>query len=177
MSNEPNPPPAERGGRDPSDLLQAVDDKARALARRLLAETRFGALAVLEPGTGHPLASRTAVAPDVDGAPLMLMSGLAAHTTALAADPRCSLLLGEPGSGDPLAYPRVTVIGVARRLERDTEAGAIARERYLALHPKAALYADFGDFAFWRLDVLRASLNAGFGRAYALRPEDVLHGA
>jgi len=94
MSNEPNPPPAERGGRDPSDLLQTVDDKARALARRLLGESRFGALAVLEPGTGHPLASRTAVAPDVDGAPLMLMSGLAAHTAALAADPRCSLLLG-----------------------------------------------------------------------------------
>jgi len=70
----------------------------------------------------------------------------------------------------------VTAIGVARRLERDSDAGGIARERYLSLHPKAALYADFADFAFWRLDVLRASLNAGFGRAYALRPEDVLHG-
>lgn len=174
MSNDPSRTPGERGNRDPADLLQPVDDKVRTLARRLLGEARFGALAVLEPGGGHPFASRTAVATDADGAPLMLMSELSAHTAALRADARCSLLLGEPGSGDPLAHPRITVIGLARPLDRDTEAGHRARERYLAWHPKAALYADFGDFAFWRLEVQRASLNAGFGRASILQPGDLL---
>ena len=48
------------------------------------------------------------------------------------------------------------------------------RRRYLARQPKAALYADFGDFAFWRLEVLRASLNGGFGRAFELMAGDVL---
>ena len=41
-------------------LLQSVDDATRALARRLVRATRHGALAVLEPVSGWPLASRNA---------------------------------------------------------------------------------------------------------------------
>src|SRR3546814_17513188 len=48
------------------------------------------------------------------------------------------------------------------------------KRRYLARHPKAALYVDFPDFSFWRLEIARASLNRGFGRAYAMTPADVL---
>src|SRR3546814_9510644 len=33
---------------------------------------------------------------------------------------------------------------------------------------------DFPDFSFWRLRVERASLNGGFGRAYAMTPADLL---
>lgn len=165
--------------REERNLLQPVDDAARVLARRLVRSARFAAVSVLEPGSGHPLVSRTAVAADVDGAPVMLMSQLSAHTGALQADPRCSLLLGEPGRGDPLAHPRITVIGVARRVERDeAERGVGAhpriRRRYLARHPKAALYVDFADFAFYKIAVERASLNGGFGRAYSLAPGDLL---
>jgi hypothetical protein len=119
------------------------------------------------------MASRTAFACDEDGAPVVLVSRLAAHTAALEADPRCSLLVGEPGAGDPLAHPRVTLVGRARRLERDSAEGARARERYLAAHPKAALYADFADFSFWRIEAARASLNGGFGRAWSLVADDL----
>ncbi len=155
------------------DPVRPADDEARALARRLLASARHGALATLEPGTGDPLASRTAVALDADGAPLLLLSALSAHFGALEADPRCSLLVGEPGAGDPLAHPRLTVTGVARRLGRDGPDAARVRERWLAAHPKAALYVDFADFAFWRLEPLRGSLNGGFGRAYRLDRDDL----
>ena len=156
-------------------LRQSVDDATRALARRLVRATRHGALAVLDPASGWPLASRTAVATDVDGVPVILVSSLSAHTAALAADGRCSLLLGEPGRGDPLAHPRITVIGHGRRVDRaDTALHARVRRRYLARHPKAALYVDFGDFAFWRIEPERASLNGGFGRAFELDAGDVL---
>jgi len=156
-------------------LLQSVDDATRASARRLVRATRHGALAVLEPVSGWPLASRTAVATDVDGVPVILVSSLSAHTAALAADGRCSLLLGEPGRGDPLAHPRITVIGHGRRVDRaDTALHARVRRRYLARHPKAALYVDFGDFAFWRIEPERASLNGGFGRAFELQATDLL---
>jgi putative heme iron utilization protein len=156
-------------------LLQSVDDATRALARRLVRATRHGALAVLEPASGWPLASRTAVATDVDGVPVILVSSLSAHTAALAADGRCSLLLGEPGRGDPLAHPRITVIGRGRRVDRANAAlHARVRRRYLARHPKAALYVDFGDFAFWRIEPERASLNGGFGRAFELQATDLL---
>jgi putative heme iron utilization protein len=162
-------PPASR-----PDPVQPADAAARAQARRLLADARHGALATLDPGSGHPLASRSAVALDADGTPLLLLSALAAHFAALEADPRCSLLVGEPGAGDPLAHPRLTVTGVARRLEPGGPDAARARERWLAAHPKAALYVDFADFAFWRLEPLRASLNGGFGRAHRLGRDDLL---
>ena len=137
------------------------------------AEARHGALAVLEPGSGWPMASRVALALDADGAPIILISGLSAHTPALEADGRCTLLAGEPGAGDPLAHPRLTLFATARKLARDSPEGQRARERYLQAQPKAALYADFGDFAFWRLEPARASLNGGFGKAFALTAADL----
>lgn len=155
-------------------FLQPVDDSTRAQARQLIRSARYAALAVCEPGTGHPLASRVALSTDVDGTPLILISGLSAHTGALQADGRCSLLVGEPGRGDPLAHPRLTFTGQARRIERDDAHHDRIRRRYLARQPKAALYADFGDFAFWRIEALRASLNGGFGRAHELDAADVL---
>lgn len=155
------------------DVLRPVDDEARRIAKTLVRTARFGALATLEPETGAPLASRVAVAPDGAGAPVILMSSLSTHATALQANPVCSLLLGEPGKGDPLAHPRITVIGRGAPVEDGTR-DPVLRHRFLARHPKAALYIDFGDFAFWRLEVERASLNAGFGKAYALQATDVL---
>ena len=157
-------------------VLQPIDDKARALARRLLRTARFGALAVIEPGSGQPYASRAAVAPDIDGAPAMLLSSLAPHTAALDADPRCTLLLGEPGRGDPLAHPRISVVGRARSLPRDSDADARVRGRFLARHPAAERYAGFGDFSFFRLEPQRAVLVGGFGRAFELVPGDLLDG-
>ncbi|MGD1878900.1 MAG: HugZ family protein [Kiloniellaceae bacterium] len=156
------------------DPLLPVDDEARRLARGLLRRARHGALATLDPADGSPLATRTGLACDMDGAPVFLTSTLSAHTQALLADPRCSLLLGEPGKGDPLAHPRLTVIGTARRIAADDPARERLKRRYLARHPKAELYVDFPDFSFWRLEVARASLNGGFGRAYAMAPNDVL---
>ncbi|TIT59285.1 MAG: HugZ family protein, partial [Mesorhizobium sp.] len=81
------------------DVIRETDAAAVRLAKTLIRGARFGALAVIDPETGAPLASRVGVATDSDGAPLILVSMLSAHTGALLADPRCSLLVGEPGKG------------------------------------------------------------------------------
>ena len=133
-----------------------------AEARRLMRATRSGALGTLD-AEGAPFASLVNVATDFDGAPLLLLSQLSAHTRHLAADPRVSLLLSETGKGDPLAHPRLTLGGAARRLDDDERTRA--RTRFLARHPKSALYADFGDFSFWRLEPARGHLNGGFAKA------------
>ena len=85
---------------------------AVGLARELLRTVRSGALATLEPD-GTPFASLVTIATDSDGTPLMLLSRLSAHTRNLLADPRCSLLFSAGGKGDPLAHPRLTVVGRA----------------------------------------------------------------
>jgi heme iron utilization protein len=156
------------------NVIRETDAEAVRLARTLLRSARYGALAALEPSSGDPLASRVAVATDLDGTPLILVSALSEHTGAILADPRCSLLLGEPGNGDPLAHPRISLRCRAERLERGTPAQLRAERRYLNRHPKARLYAGFGDFAFFRLAVERASLNGGFGKAYHLARPDLV---
>ncbi|MEM7742420.1 MAG: DUF2470 domain-containing protein [Pseudomonadota bacterium] len=157
--------------KNPKDVLREVDAEARALAEDLLRRARLGSLAALEPGTGVPLASRVSLATAQTGDPIFLISQLSAHFGALEADPRCSLLLGEAGKGDPLAHPRMTVVGRAVKTAGDERTAL--RARFLARHPKAALYADFGDFAFWRLEIERVSLNGGFGKAYELARKDL----
>jgi heme iron utilization protein len=158
---------------EPRSVLQTVDDTARALCARLVREARFAALATLEPVSGYPQATRVVLTIDERGDALLLLSQLSAHTQALMRDARCSLLCGEPGNGEPLTYPRITLIGVARPIARNSAEHETAKSLYLAAHPKAALYADFGDFGFWRVVFARANLNAGFGRAYELSKEDL----
>jgi putative heme iron utilization protein len=158
----------------PASVLRPTDDEARRLARTLLRGARFAALAVLEPETGHPFSSRVLIGTDVDGVPVMLASTLSGHTRGVLADPRCSLLVGEPGKGDPLAWPRLTVLADAERVESDTESHSRIRARFLRRHPKSSLYADFQDFSFFRLVPKSANLNGGFGKAYRILGGDLL---
>lgn len=156
------------------DVIRDTDAEAIRLAKTLLRSARFGALAVLDPRTGGPLASRVGVATDADGTPIILVSMLSAHTRAILADQRCSLLLGEPGKGDALAHPRITLVCKANRLDPQTPRHERVQRRYLNRNPKAKLYAGLGDFSFFTLDVEGASLNGGFGKAYVLTPQDIV---
>jgi putative heme iron utilization protein len=155
-------------------VIRPTDDDSIKLARKLVREARFGAISVLEPETGHPFASRVLVGTDFDGVPVILASMLTTHMKAIVDDPRCSLLVGEPGRGDPLAWPRVTLLCVAERIELDGESDARIRARFLRRHPKARLYALFRDFSFFRLVPKRVSLNAGFGRAYNISGDELI---
>lgn len=154
------------------DTLQAVDDTARRLGKTLVRVARYAALATIDPLDWAPSASLVSLATAMDGAPIFLISRLSSHFANLEADPRCSLLVGEPGIGDPLAYPRMTMIGSAECVLADEERAHV-KARFLRRNPKAALYADFQDFAFWRFATTRASLNGGFGKAYALTSSDL----
>jgi heme iron utilization protein len=152
----------------------APDFDPKAVAKALLRATRAGSLATIDRNTGHPFASLVNVATDFDGAPLILVSRLSTHTANLEADGRSALLLAATGKGDPLAHPRLTVIGSFLRVPRDDASEPRLRRRFLARHPKSELYAGFGDFAFWRLAAVSAHLNGGFARAADLKAADVL---
>ncbi len=145
-----------------------------AVAKELLRTTRAGTLATLDRNTGHPFASLVNVATDCDGAPVILTSRLATHTANLEVDSRASLLLASSGKGDPLAHPRLTVLGAFVQIARDAADQARLRRRFLARHPKSELYAGFADFSFWRLDMVSAHLNGGFARAADLKAAEVL---
>ncbi|PYF09806.1 hypothetical protein C8J30_107179 [Rhodobacter viridis] len=154
----------------PKDPVQPASDEARQIARDLITTARFCALGVLDPETGFPFVSRIALGATSEGGLCTLISGLSAHSRALRADPRVSLLVGEPGQkGDPLAHPRLTLLAEAEPLPRSD---ALC-DRWLADHPKAKLYIDLPDFFFVGFRLRAGSLNGGYGRAFRLAPDDL----
>jgi putative heme iron utilization protein len=114
---------------------------------------------------GLPLVSLVTYGTDYDGSPLFLLSTLAEHTQALLTNPQCSLLIERASQLDnPQTGERVTLCGRMEKVS-DPVSLVIARARFLSQNPAAALYADFGDFALWRLVVERAHFVGGFARA------------
>jgi hypothetical protein len=135
-----------------------------ATLRRLACSARKGALATLRADGGGPHASLVLVAIEADLAPVLLLSSLARHTRNAHSDPRVSLLIdGTGGEGDPMTGPRASFEG---RLAVTTQSAD--RAAFLARHPAAAAYADFADFAFFRLTASHAYLIEGFGRIHEL---------
>jgi len=133
----------------------------------LLRAGRSGCLATS--AKGQPFASLVTPACMPDGSLLLLLSRLSEHTRHLVADPRCSIMVsGAPVSDNPQTTPRVTVTGVAEIID-DTALKA----RYLAVHPYASLYADFGDFATWRVTLGGGLLVGGFARANRLKAAEL----
>ena len=135
--------------------------QSRALARAC----RTASLAtVMADGSGQPYSSLVLVAFDHDAAPLLLISRLADHTRNILRDPRVALLCdGTAGLAEPLTGPRVSLLGMAEKTDDPRH-----RARYLARHPTAEMYAGFADFAFYRIQVERAHIVAGFGKIHWL---------
>jgi putative heme iron utilization protein len=150
-------------------MKETRDFDPKSAAKKLLREGRSGALATLMPGTGDPYCSLVNVATDFDGAPLMLLSTLAIHTKNLLADNRVSLMLDERKDGDPLEGARVMLMGSCSK-----KSDSSVPRMYLRRHPEAELFAGFKDFAFYRMEIARAHLVAGFGRIVDVKPADIL---
>ncbi|TDH63452.1 DUF2470 domain-containing protein [Dankookia rubra] len=122
---------------------------------------------------GQPFASLVTPAAAGDLSVLLLLSSLSEHTRQLRAEPRCALLFqGQAAEANPQTAPRVTLTGLAAPVPEAEVPGLKAR--FLAKHPYAALYADFGDFALWRITPAAAQLVGGFARALRLRGADLL---
>jgi putative heme iron utilization protein len=150
-------------------MQPSADFNPSTAVRKLLRESRSGALATLMPDIGAPYCSLVNVASAADGAPLLLISRLALHTKNILADHRVSLMLDERKEGDPLQGARVTLLGHASVTQDEND-----RRRYLARQPESEMFAGFTDFAFYRIDIDSAHLVAGFGRIIDLMPADIL---
>lgn len=136
-------------------------------ARKLLRAARSGTLASAV--DGQPFASLVTPACAPDLSLLLLLSDLSEHTRHLRAEPRCAVMVaGTPEGPNPQTAPRVTVTGLAEPITDDA-----LKARWLAVHPYAALYADFADFHLWQIRPRAALFVGGFARAARLRSADL----
>jgi putative heme iron utilization protein len=118
---------------------------------------------------GFPGGSVVGFAPDEQGRPIFVFSGMSSHTQDILANPKCSLTVASKefkGAADG----RVNLMGTSQRL-KDVEQIAKAKEIYLKKHP-GAFWVDFGDFFWYRMEVEAIRFVGGFARAGAVSPED-----
>jgi putative heme iron utilization protein len=131
-------------------------------ARALMGQARSATLATVVDGAPFVALVTPAFLPD--GSALLLLSTLSAHTRHLQVNPACALLImGEATSENPQTAPRLSLSGKAAPIE-----AALARNAFLAAHPYAALYADFTDFGYWRVELTAAHYVGGFAAASGL---------
>ena len=118
---------------------------------------------------GFPGGSVVGFAPDDEGRPLFVFSGMSSHTQDLLVDPKCSVTIAAKefkGAADG----RVNLMGVCQRI-KDKDEVAKAKEIYLKKHP-GAFWVDFGDFFWYRLEVKAIRFVGGFAPAGTVTPEE-----
>ena len=92
-------------------------------------------------------------APDEEGRPLFVFSGMSTHTQDILADPKCSVTIASKefkGAADG----RVNLMGTCKLLK--PEEIDQARATYLKKHPDA-FWVNFGDFNWFRLEITKNS--------------------
>jgi heme iron utilization protein len=111
---------------------------------------------------GYPFGSVVPYVLDHDACPLLLISRLAEHTKNLAGDSRVSLLINESGE-NMQAQARVTLLGLAERVENPAAAIEARYERYF---PATRGYRAQLDFEIWRIVPVTVRAIAGFAKVH-----------
>ncbi|MEQ1571208.1 MAG: hypothetical protein ABMA64_36605 [Myxococcota bacterium] len=137
-----------------------MDEADRELLRSLLRRPLLSLAVTVD---GAPCAGLAPFLHHGDGL-LVHVSGLARHTAGLGDGAPFSAVIHLPDAPDPLAVPRVMLEGHA------SAAPGEWASRWVAAFPSAAQTVGLADFRFVRLNVERARLVAGFGRAMGLAP-------
>jgi len=117
---------------------------------------------------GYPGGSVFGFAPDEDGRPLFVFSGMSTHTQDVLADPRCSVTIASKdfkGAADG----RVNLMGKCLKLPLEEKMAAKAT--YLKKHP-GAFWVEFGDFNWFRMEIENIRFVGGFARAGSVTAEE-----
>lgn len=163
MQNNPAGPDAEQL----AALAAGLAPHAAAFLRRR-PQAVLATQSLTRPGFPSLSAVPFALAPE--GWLVGLYSPLAPHHPNLLADGRCALLVVQDNDGDILTGERLELSCSARRLQDAAEVES-ARDVYIRCYPRADAWYRQLNFHFFRLDVLAARYNGGFGKAAALAPE------
>lgn len=117
---------------------------------------------------GYPGGSVVGFAPDEEGRPIFIFSGMSTHTQDLLANPKCSVTIASKefkGAADG----RVNLMGTCTLVP--PEEFEKCKEVYLKKHPDA-FWVEFGDFNWFRLDIEKIRFVGGFARAGSVTPQE-----
>lgn len=144
-----------------------------AEARNLLLKNSQGILSTNSVEmSGYPFGSVVPYCLDQTGNPIILISRIAQHTKNIITDQKVSLITIEAGD-DIQVGGRLTWVADAKLVEDDEELIGVA-DRYFRYFPQSRDYHKVHDFAFYRLELVRARYIAGFGKIHWIDAEKVL---
>jgi heme oxygenase (biliverdin-IX-beta and delta-forming) len=154
------------------------ENSSAALAPWALSVARERKVGVLATNSHHkpgfPFVSVTPFVLDAQNRPVFLMSSMAVHTNNLANDPKASLFVSEEddGQGGAFAASRGNITGEVRQVAEAEDAEL--RSAYVKEHPKASVWAGFGDFRIYRMEIDEIYFVGGFGRMGYITPQDFI---
>lgn len=140
-------------------------------ARTLVDSTVSGVMSTISsrPGLeGFPAGSVVFFASDEQGRPIFSFSSMSGHTADLKKNEKASLTIMAPGFAGP-ADARLSLIGTCAPVP-EAERDAV-KAVYKVKHPNS-FWTDFGDFTWYRCEVMAASLVGGFARAGGVTGEE-----
>lgn len=149
-----------------------MDRQVLEAVRDLVASHRVLSLAVVIDGDPEVSLLPYAVRPDY-GAVYVQASALARHSRGLQPGARVGVLIHEHDApdADPLQTKRMTVQATVSVLDRESDAFAAARERFVARFPGAETTLSLGDFNLYELTLGRGRYIAGFAQAFNIGPD------
>ena len=139
---------------------------------RLIRKTRWAAMATVD--ETEPYVSWVAYVADENFSGFYLhLSKLAKHTRNLLENGKISVSITEPdsGEGDPQLLARLILQGRVELLERESEAYATNKARYIDRYPDSAMLFDFADFSLFRFVPELGRYVEGFASSHRITPE------
>jgi putative heme iron utilization protein len=84
-------------------------------------------------------------------------------------------MIGQPetASDNPQTLARVSLIGEAKLIDKNTEEYNNAKNNYLAKNNSAEMYFGLGDFQLYKLEIEKARFVAGFAKTFNLSKESL----
>lgn len=154
-----------------------MKEEASRHAARLLRQCRVAALGTLHDGAPAISQVPFALLPAADGAFVILVSRLAAHTRAMQEDPRVGLMVAQPDAENTVAHAlaRVSIRAEARMIARSDPDYGGARAAYTARFPDQGFLFDLGDFELFALVPRAVRVVAGFAQAATVTPAALVH--
>ena len=151
-----------------------METDTREQPRLLIETSQFAALGTLQAGAPYVSMVLYAASPDL-GAFYIHISGLAAHTRNILADPRVSLMIQESSDDDrdPQTLARISIQGTAVEIDAEGDEFEIAQSAFLERNPQTERNFGLGDFRLFEIQPDHARFIGGFGRILDLSKEDL----
>lgn len=117
---------------------------------------------------GTPFGSLVGYQIDLEGKPYIFVSGLSVHVKNIKKNPKASIMVFKEDKDDVFNSQRITFVGKMVKVENPED----LKKAYLEKYPTAELFATFGDFDFYRLEIEKIHCIKGFGEIEWIEPKD-----